>query len=77
MSRAKISVSMNEDLLMFINDYQSTHGISNRSEVVERAIALLKEDEALATLRNGLEDAYREAASLEANQELDADYDDW
>lgn len=57
----KISVSLPAPLVQFVETYRSTHKKKTRSEVIEEAVKLLREQE--------LERAYREA-----NQEID---DDW
>ena len=64
MSKAKISVSLDTGLLLFVNHYQSNHNAANRSEVIEEAISLLREKEL-------------EAAYLESNKELDLELDNW
>ena len=38
----KLSVSMAEDEVAFIDTYASEHGVGSRSEVVQRAIGLLR-----------------------------------
>lgn len=58
----KISISLGADTLNFVETYQKTHAMKSRSQVIEMAIALLREQE--------LEKSYRLAA-----QEADADYD--
>ncbi len=57
----KISVSLPAPLVQFVETYRSTHKKKTRSEVIEEAVKLLRDQE--------LERAYREA-----NQEID---DDW
>ena len=51
----KISVSLSTPLVRFLEQYQSTHAVKTRSEVVERAISLLREA--------ALEQEYRESSS--------------
>jgi len=58
----KLSISVPASSLKFIEAYRKSHALKSRSEVIERAIALLRERE--------LEVAYREAA-----KEGDAAYD--
>lgn len=43
MTVAKISVSLERSLLDFLAQYQETHGVPSKSEVVAQALALLKE----------------------------------
>jgi mRNA interferase MazF len=58
----KITISLGADTLNFVESYQKTHAMRSRSQVIETAVALLREKE--------LEKSYRLAA-----QEADADYD--
>lgn len=58
----KISISLGADTLNFVESYQKTHAMKSRSQVIEMAIALLREQE--------LEKSYRLAT-----QEADADYE--
>lgn len=58
----KISISLGADTLHFVEQYQKHHAMKSRSQVIEMALALLREKE--------LEKSYRLAA-----QEADADYD--
>lgn len=58
----KISISLGADTLHFVEQYQKHHDMKSRSQVIETAIALLREKE--------LEKSYRLAA-----QEVDADYE--
>ena len=58
----KISISLGADMLNFVESYQKTHAMKSRSQVIEMAVALLREKE--------LEKSYRLAA-----QEADADYE--
>ncbi|GAB1542075.1 hypothetical protein NUACC21_47490 [Scytonema sp. NUACC21] len=58
----KISVSLPASLVKFVEDYKSLHQKKSRSEVIEEAVKLLREQE--------LEKAYREA-----NQEIDETWD--
>ncbi|MBD2774266.1 CopG family transcriptional regulator [Iningainema sp. BLCCT55] len=58
----KISVSLPAPLVQFVEAYKSLHKKKTRSEVIEEAVKLLREQE--------LEKAYREA-----NQEIDESWD--
>ena len=58
----KISISLGADTLRFVEAYQKNHAMKSRSQVIETAVALLRERE--------LEQSYHLAA-----QEVDADYD--
>jgi metal-responsive CopG/Arc/MetJ family transcriptional regulator len=64
MSKIKISITIDERLMVFIEKYQLNYNISNRSEVIEKAVVLLRE--------KILEQEY-----LEANEEIDHDLDAW
>ena len=55
MSQQKLSVSISEPIAQFLSRYQGDHHLKTKSEVVERALTLLREHE--------LERAYAEAAS--------------
>jgi antitoxin ParD1/3/4 len=54
MQAEKLSVSLPTSLLQFVEGYQVTHNLSSRSQVIQMALTLLREQE--------LENAYREAA---------------
>lgn len=54
MKAEKLSVSLPVPLVQFIESYQVTHQCRSRSQVIERALELLRMQE--------LEDAYRQAA---------------
>lgn len=58
----KISVSLPAPLVQFVEKYKLTHKKKTRSEVIEEAVKLLREQE--------LEKAYKEA-----NQEIDRDWE--
>lgn len=58
----KLSVSLPAILVRFVENYQATHQCKSRSQVVEVALQLLREQE--------LESAYREA-----NQEIDPNWE--
>jgi Arc/MetJ-type ribon-helix-helix transcriptional regulator len=60
---AKLSVSVDRALLPFIDQYQEQHAVKTKSEVVERALRLLRDAE--------LEDAYA-AAAVEWRESADA-----
>jgi Arc/MetJ-type ribon-helix-helix transcriptional regulator len=62
MSVAKISVSLPQDLMAFVNYYQSGHKAYNRSDVIRDALVALREQE--------LESAY-----AAANKEIDPLFD--
>ena len=53
-SQQKLSVSVSEPIAEFVASYQGAHKLKTKSEVVERALELLREQE--------LEQAYAEAA---------------
>lgn len=55
MSQQKLSISVPETLIHFVERYKSEHDIKTKSEVVERALKLLRDQE--------LERAYAAAAS--------------
>ena len=55
MSQQKLSVSISEPIAQFVASYQGTYKLKTKSEVVERALELLREQE--------LEKAYAEASS--------------
>jgi Arc/MetJ-type ribon-helix-helix transcriptional regulator len=59
----KLSVSMSEDDVEFIDQYASQHGVESRSGVVQRAVSLLRATE--------LGDDY--AAAWEEWEKTDAD----
>ena len=62
MSQQKLSVSISEPIARFVEDYKGEYGLKTKSEVIEQALALLRERE--------LEKAYAEAAG-----EIDAAWD--
>jgi Arc/MetJ-type ribon-helix-helix transcriptional regulator len=41
----KMSVSLGEDEVAFLDDYAATHGIASRSAVLQQALALLRANE--------------------------------
>ncbi len=55
MNPQKLSVSVPESIASFVESYKREHALKTKSEVVERALTLLREQE--------LERAYAEAAS--------------
>ena len=55
MSQQKLSVSVSEPIAQFVAEYQGAYNLRTKSEVVELALELLREQE--------LEIAYAEAAS--------------
>ena len=55
MGQRKLSVSVSEPIAQFVENYKGAHRLKTKSEVVERALELLRERE--------LEKAYAEAAS--------------
>ena len=55
MNQQKLSVSVSEPIARFVENYKGEYKLKTKSEVVERALALLREQE--------LEKAYTEAAS--------------
>ena len=54
MANVKLSVSVDQGVVPFIERYQNDHTVRTKSEVVERALELLRKAE--------LEQAYKEAA---------------
>lgn len=56
MGNTKLSVSVDSQLAQFIKRYQAAHGITTKSEVVERALSLLQKNE----LRQQYAEAYQE-----------------
>lgn len=58
MQASKVSISLNPVSARFVEEYQRQHALKSRSEVIERALRILREQE--------LEAAYREAAADEA-----------
>ena len=56
MPATKLSVSVDAGLATFIERYRTAHGVSSKSEVVERALTLLQE----AELSEQYAEAYRE-----------------
>ncbi|MGF1482145.1 MAG: ribbon-helix-helix domain-containing protein [Cyanophyceae cyanobacterium] len=62
MSALKISVSLPSELVHFIEQYKDSQGYTSRSQVIENAVKLLREQE--------LENAYRAA-----NQEVDPEWE--
>ena len=54
MSNIKLSISVDQDFAPFIERYQQQHAVRTKSEVVERALQLLRKAE--------LQEAYRQAA---------------
>lgn len=62
MKTKKMSISLSESLIYFVNNYQIEKGFNNSSEVIEEALQLLKERD--------LENAYREAS-----KEVETDWD--
>ena len=55
MNQHKLSVSISEPIAQFVESYKGDYKLKTKSEVVERALELLRERE--------LEKAYAEAAS--------------
>lgn len=45
MTIAKMSVSVDEELVRFVERYQTAHEVRTKSEVVERALQLLRDEE--------------------------------
>ncbi len=54
MQSEKISISLPQSLVRFVEDYKITRGCKTRSQVIEEALELLRSRE--------LESAYREAS---------------
>ena len=67
MGAVKMSISLPEDLSVFIETFKINHSFRTRSEVIERAVTLLRAKE--------LEEAYREA-SAECTDEWDTTLSD-
>lgn len=55
MQAQKLSISLSEPLVRFIEHYRVAKGCKSRSQVIEEALALLQEKE--------LEQAYRDAST--------------
>lgn len=62
MTARKMSVSISEDLVVFIDSYKNSRKRKSSSQVVEEALMLLRAQD--------LENAYREA-----DKEIDSDWD--
>ncbi|MGG6240812.1 CopG family transcriptional regulator [Nodosilinea sp. AN01ver1] len=62
MQVAKFSISLPQPLLTFVESYRESHACKSRSQVIEKALELLREQE--------LEEAYGQAAD-----EIDAAWD--
>lgn len=62
MTAKKMSVSISEDLVVFIDSYKNSRKCKSSSQVVEEALMLLRAQD--------LENAYREA-----DKEIDYDWD--
>jgi len=62
MTARKMSVSISEDLVVFIDNYKNSRKCKSSSQVVEEALMLLRAQD--------LENAYREA-----DKEIDSDWD--
>lgn len=62
MAAIKLSISLPETQVSFIDQYQSEHDFKSRSEVIREALCMLR--------INQLEQAYRDASA-----EIDADFD--
>lgn len=52
----KLSVSIDEDQVAFIDEFAAAHGVSSRSAVIQRALTLLRTTE----LRDSYIEAFRE-----------------
>lgn len=62
MQAEKISISLSRPLVEFLENYKINHKFKSRSQVIEQAILLLREQ--------SLQSAYKEA-----NEEVDDDWD--
>ncbi|HEY9817526.1 MAG TPA: hypothetical protein V6D20_17235 [Candidatus Obscuribacterales bacterium] len=49
MQVTKLSISLSQSLLAFVEDYQHNHAFSSHSQVIEKALELLREQELQAT----------------------------
>ncbi|WP_204152909.1 hypothetical protein [Leptolyngbya sp. CCY15150] len=49
MQVTKLSISLSQSLLAFVEDYQHNHAFSSHSQVIEKALELLREQELKAT----------------------------
>jgi antitoxin ParD1/3/4 len=58
MQSQKLSISLTEDLVKFIDSYRTDRGLKARSEVIDRALRLLKQH----SLEVAYEEAYAEMA---------------
>jgi Arc/MetJ-type ribon-helix-helix transcriptional regulator len=63
----KVSLSIPEDAVTFLDEYARTHRVASRSATVQRAIALLRASE--------LSEAYTEAFAEEDLQSDDSAWD--
>jgi antitoxin ParD1/3/4 len=63
MQAGKLSISLPESLLHFVEGYQAHHSLASRSQVIQIALALLQEQE--------LEIAYRQSAKEVDEMEWD------
>lgn len=45
MQVAKVSISLPQPLLTFVEDYRHSHAFKSRSQVIEKALELLREQE--------------------------------
>jgi antitoxin ParD1/3/4 len=61
MQSQKLSISLTDDLVKFIDRYRSDRGLKARSEVIDQALRLLKQQ--------SLEAAYTEAYSEMAEED--------
>ncbi|MGH8751684.1 MAG: hypothetical protein ACREUV_08275 [Burkholderiales bacterium] len=55
-STRKLTIEIRADLLKFVEEYCKIHGIKNRSQVIEKAIALLHEEEMESDSREAADD---------------------
>jgi antitoxin ParD1/3/4 len=63
MQAGKLSISLPESLLQFVEGYQEHHALASRSQVIQIALTLLQEQE--------LEAAYRQSAAEVDEMEWD------
>ncbi|GGO39247.1 CopG family transcriptional regulator [Deinococcus humi] len=65
MTSSKLSISLNAQLVDFLEHYQAAHQIRSRSEVISEAVALLQERELEQQYAEALEEWAPEADAWE------------
>lgn len=75
MNQRKLSVSVPDALVRFVDAYRDEHGLKTKSEVVERALALLREADlegAYASASQEIDPAWEVAVADGLESEADA-----